>query len=200
MKRTALILAAVLLVAGLCQADEVTDAIAKAQSAYASQDYKTAGEQLQAALAGVNQRLIALVIAALPEPPSGWSADDADGLDSAALGMGFVAGLVVDRTYHTPSGSTIEFEVAPNSPMLITLKMLMTNPTLSKMGDQTGLKKVTVCGSDALEQFEDDSTMYILAGDATLISLAGESPEDADDIRTLAAATDCAAIVGIVEH
>jgi len=200
MKWTAVVLAAVLLSSCACFADEVSDAIAKAQSAYAGRDYPEASTQLQTALAGVNQKLIGLLIAAMPEPPSGWTADDPEGLDSGALGMGFVAGLVVNRTYHSPSGSSIDFEIAANSPMLMTLRMLMSNPMLTQMGNQTGMKKVTACGFDALEQFEDESSMYILAGDATLISLTGDGPEDADHIRSLAAATDCAGIVGIVEH
>ena len=75
----------------------------------------------------------------------------------------------------------------------------MSNPMLASIGHQTGMKKVSVCGYDAIEQFEDESAMYILAGNATLISLSGDSPADADDIRTLASGTDCRGIVAIVE-
>lgn len=199
MKWIALTVLAVLFAAGTCVADEVTDAIAQAQTAYAGENYKDASTHLQTALVGVNQKLIDLLIGKMPSPPPGWTAEDPEGLDSAALGLGFFAGLMVERTYFTPGGSSIDFTIAANSPMLATFRMLISNPMLAQMGGQSGMKKVSVCGYDALEQFEEDSAMHILAGNATLISLSGDSPSDADDIRALAAGTDCSGIVGIVE-
>ncbi len=190
---------ALVLAVGTCAADDVTDAIAQAQSAYTSEDYKEASTQLQTALVGVNQKLIELLIAKMPSPPPGWTAEDPEGLDSTAFGLGFFASLVVERTYYSPSGSSIDFVIAANSPMIATFRMFITNPMLASMGGQSGMKKVSVCGYDAIEQFKDESAMHILAGNATLISLSGESPADADDIRTLASGTDCQGIVAIVE-
>lgn len=201
MKRfmVALALLAVVVVPVVASADEVSDAIAAAQNAYGSGDYKESSTQLQTALIGVNQKLIDLLIERMPAPPSGWTAEDPEGLDSSALGMGFFASLVVERTYTSPSGSSIDFTVAANSPLLATFRMFISNPMLAQMGGQSGMKKVSVCGYDAIEQFEDDAAMHILAGNATLISIEGDSPADAADIRTLANATDCKGLVSIVE-
>lgn len=190
-----LALLAVMLVPVVASADEVSDAIAGAQNAYQSGNYKDASTQLQTALVGVNQKLIDLLIERLPTPPPGWTAEDPEGLDSSALGMG----LVIERTYTSPSGSSIEFTVAANSPLLATFRMFISNPMLAQMGGPSGMKKVSVCGYDAIEQFEDDAAMQILAGNATLISIEGDSPADAADIRTLANATDCKGLVAIVE-
>jgi hypothetical protein len=183
----------------VASADEVTEAIAGAQSAYGSGNYKEASTQLQTALVGVNQKLIDLLIERMPDAPPGWTAEDPEGLDSSAFGMGFFASLVVERTYTPPSGSSIDFTIAANSPLLATFRMFISNQMLAQMGGQSGMKKVKVCGYEAIEQFEDESAMHILAGNATLISIEGDSPGDAADIRTLANATDCKGLVAIVE-
>ena len=193
-------LLAVAIFAGAASADGVNDAISAADKAYGGGDYKETSTQLQTALALVNQQLIDLLVGALPDPPSGWTADDAEGIDASALGAGFFATLVVERTYSAPDGSKINLTIAANSPMLISLRMFVSNPMMASMAGETGMKKVTACGYDAIEHFGDGSyDMHVLAGNATLISIEGSQESDEEHIRTLANATDCKTIVGIVE-
>jgi hypothetical protein len=199
MKWIALAAAGLLVFAATTSADTVTDAIAAAQAAYAGENYKEASTQLQTALVGVNEMLIELLIAAMPAPPAGWTAEDPEGIDSSAMGLGFFAGLVVERTYYPPSGSSIDFTIAANSPMLGTLRMFLSNPMLAQMGGESGMTQTEVCGYDAIGQFEDEASLNILAGNATLISIDGGSPDDEGDIMTLASGTDCEGIVAIVE-
>jgi hypothetical protein len=196
------ILCAALVLLGACvaSADQVTDALAAASTAYDDGNYKEASTQTQTALVGINQKLIELLIAAMPAPPSGWTAEDPEGLDSSAFGMGFWAGLVVDRTYYTPSGSPIEFTIAANSPMLATLRMFLSNPMLAQMSGQSGMETTTVCGNDAIKEFSDgQADLNILAGNATLISISGQSAADQENVMTLGNATNCDGIVAIVE-
>jgi hypothetical protein len=197
-----ILVAAALILTAACaaSADEVTDALAAATAAYGSGNYKEASTQTQTALVGINQKLIGLLIAAMPAPPSGWTAEDPEGLDTSAFGMGFWAGLVVERTYTSPSGSSIDFTIAANSPMLATLRMFVSNPMLAQMSGQSGMKKISVCGNDAIQEFEDETAdVNILAGNATLISISGQSAADQDHVMTLANATNCDGIVAIVE-
>jgi len=198
------LLAALLVVvtAGAVRADEVTEAINGANAEYARGNLKEASTHLQTALVGVNQLLLDKLVEKLPAPPAGWKAEDAEGTDASALGFGMFAGLVVERDYTAPNGSTIELVVAANSPMLATLRMFLSNPMLASMAGQSGMKKVSVCGSDAVQNFDDDSDTYevsILAGNAMLITVTGDSKDDTGHIMTLANAIDCAGIVDIVE-
>lgn len=196
----AAVVLAVIMLWGVAVADEVTDAIAAAGSAYGSGDYKEASTQLQTALASVNQKLIAMLQDALPDPPSGWTAEDAEGIDASAIGAGFFATLVVDRTYTAPNGSDIDLTISANSPMLVSLRMFASNPMMAQMTGQTGMKKVSACGYDAIEHFGDGTyEMHIMAGNATLISIEGSEESDIEYIRALANATDCKRIVEIVE-
>jgi hypothetical protein len=181
-------------------ADEVTDAMSRAGTAYGNGDYKTASTELQTALVAVNQFLIDELIGALPEAPAGWGAEEPEGIDASAIGAGFFASLVVNRTYTTPDGSSIDMTVSANSPMLMSLRMFISNPMMASMTGQTGMKKASACGYDAIEHFGDGTyEMHVLAGNATLISIDGSKESDIDHIRTLAKATDCKTIVGIVE-
>ena len=193
-------LLATAILAGAACADDVTDAISAANEAYGGGDYKEASTQLQTALAHVNQQLIQLLVGALPDPPSGWTADEAEGIDASAIGAGFFATLVVERTYKPPDGSKIDMVISANSPMLVSLRMFISNPMMASVAGETGMKKVTACGYDAMEHFGDGTyEMHVLAGNATLISIDGSKESDVEYIRTLANATDCKTIVGIVE-
>jgi len=193
-------LLATAILAGAACADDVTDAISAANQAYGGGDYKEASTQLQTALAHVNQQLIELLVGALPDPPSGWTADEAEGIDASAIGAGFFATLVVERTYKAPDGSKIDMVISANSPMLVSLRMFISNPMMASVAGETGMKKVTACGYDAMEHFGDGTyEMHVLAGNATLISIDGSKESDVEYIRTLANATDCKTIVGIVE-
>ncbi|MFH1865902.1 MAG: hypothetical protein ABIK85_08465, partial [Candidatus Eisenbacteria bacterium] len=192
--------AAIVIFAGAAAADGVTDAIAAAGGAYGSGDLKEASTQLQTALAAVNQQLIEQLIGALPDPPAGWTAQDPDGIDASAVGAGYFATLFVSRIYETPEGSRIELTVSANSPMLMSLRMFISNPMMASMAGQTGMKKVSACGYDAIEHFGDGTfETHVLGGDATLISFDGSQASDEERIRTLVSATDCKTIVGIVE-
>lgn len=193
-------LLAVVALAGAVRADKVADAIAAAGSAYGGGDYKEASTQLQTALAQVNQLLIDQLVAALPAPPAGWEAGEPEGIDASAVGAGFFATLVVSRTYTAPDGSDIRLTISANSPMLVSLRMFASNPMMASMAGETGMEKVSACGYDAIEHFDDATyEMHVLAGDATLISIDGSRESDIEHIRTLANATDCKAIVGVVE-
>ena len=199
-----LTLAAALMVlsTGAVRADEVTDAIALADEAYAAGNYKEAGTRLQEALVGVNQKLIDLLIGYLPEPPEDWRADEPEGLDASVIGMGFFAGLSVSRTYYTPAGTRLDLQVSANSPMLATYRMLLSNPMVAQAMGEEGMKKTTACGYDAFEEFNDEDETYqlaILAGDATLITIEGENAGAGTHIRTLAGELNCRGIVDLVE-
>lgn len=188
--------------AGVAQADDVTDAIAEAGSAYGSNDLKEARRQLQIASVGVNQRIIDKLISYFPDPPAGWTAEEPEGMDASAMGIGFFMGLTASRDYTSPSGTSIDVSVAGNSPLIASMRMFIANPMLAAMSGQTGIKSIKVCGYDAMEEIDSESDtceLNILAGNAMLISISGEGASDKDYVHTLANAIDCKGIVAAVE-
>jgi hypothetical protein len=195
-----LVLLALSLAAPPLLADEVSDAMARAKAAYSGGDLKTASTELQTALTAVNLKLIDGLTGAMPDPPSGWTAGEPEGMDASSIGVGFFTSLVVERRYFAPDKSEIKLTIAANSPMLVSLKMFIANPTMAAVAGQSGMKKVSACGYDAMEHFEEGTReIHVMAGNSTLISIVGSSNSDMKHVRTLANATDCATIAGIVE-
>lgn len=194
------VLAMLVIGAAVASADNISDAITAAHGAYARADYKGASAELQTALVGVNEKLSDLIVQAMPDPPAGWTVSPPR-TDTSASALGLLTGLVVERTYTASDGSEIELTVETNPPQLSGLRMYFSNPKIAvAMGSQDEMKKIKVCGRDAIEQFTSDSTgIQILAGNATLISVSGEDSSDRDFVRALANATNCQAIVNIVE-
>jgi hypothetical protein len=202
-RRLAILTAAVLamaLLAGSASADDVTDAMAAAGAAYGGGDLKETSTKLQTALVAVNQLMIDQLIAALPAAPAGWSEEEPEGIDATAMGVGFFASMIVEKSYTTPDGTTIDLTVAANSPMLAALRMYLSNPMMAQMAGQSGVEQTEACGYDALRQYGDGTfETNVLAGNGTLITYTGQQASDEAHINTLVAATDCATIVGIVE-
>lgn len=189
-------LALVLLAAGAASADDVTSAIDQAKAAYSGGEYKEASTQLQTALAGVNQKLMDLIMDYLPDPPSGWTADEPQGLDASMLAVG----VQIARDYHAPDGSEINLQIVANSPALAMVNAYLANPMMAQMTGQVGLKKVKACGYDALEEMSDDKAQIsIVGGTSTLIVVEGRDGGDADHVRTLVGKINCKGIVEIVE-
>lgn len=198
---SALVLVCLVVAAGLVSADEVTDAMASAEQAYAADDYKEASTQLQTALVEVNKIMIGLIQEALPDAPSGWTADEPEGMDTGAFGLGFFSNLMVSRTYYPPNDSSIDVSVAANSPMIGALQAFLSNPMLASMSGQE-MEKTEICGNDAIEEFSeenDQASINILAGRSTLISIEGDGFADEEHVRTLAGMIDCGTIVELVE-
>jgi len=192
---------AVALLAAPARADDVTDAISAAESAYAAGSLAEAGARLEAALAGVRGQLVARLAAFLPGAPSGWTAGDVEGTGAGAADLGVSGGLVVSRAYHAPNGSTIEVSISADSPLLGSLRMYVTNPALASMAGGPRMKKVAVCGFDAIENSDERGVreLSILVGARTLVSVSGRDGRDGPHVQTLAGSLDCAGIAAVVE-
>lgn len=189
------------LAAAPARADDVTDALSAAESAYAAGNLVEAGARLEAALVGVNLQLVNQLAGFLPAPPPGWTAGDAQGTGVEAMDLGSSGGLIVSRGYHPPNGSTIEVSIAADSPFLGPLRMFITNPGLASMSGQSGMRKASVCGYDAVENSDERGVrnVSILVGARTLVSVSGRDGRDAPHVQALAGALDCQGIAGVVE-
>lgn len=185
----------------LVQADEVTDAVRAAESAYAAGNLTETGARLRAALAGVNGRIVARLAERLPEPLPGWTAGDVEGTDADAANLGSSGGLVVSRAYYAPSGSRIEVSIGADSPLLGSLRMFVTNPGIASMAAGAGMRKISVCGYDAVESSDERGVreISIIVGARTLVSVSGRDGKDAPHVQTLAGALDCRGIAAVGE-
>ena len=137
-------------------ADETSDAIAAAQTAYEAGNLKAAAEALQAATRAIAVTKGALLTAALPPAPDGWTREDNTSMaqDFAAIG----GGTGTEAYYAAPDGTTIMINMMTDSPLVTGMMgMFATEQMMAMMG-----KVVDLPGVKMIEQ--DNALMGIVDG------------------------------------
>src|SRR5690242_16537453 len=104
-------------------ADDVTDQIDEAVKAYQKKDYATAATALDAAANLIRQAKAEGTKTLLPEPLSGWTADEAEVTTMGAGMMG--GGTSIVRRYHK-GDDQVEVTLVSDSPMLQAMAMMFS--------------------------------------------------------------------------
>lgn len=108
-------------------ADEVEDQINMGLESYRSNDYKAAIDDLNYAVAQIQEKLNAKNATLLPEPLDGWSASE---IENNSAGMSILGGgTQMSRSYQHDRES-IEISITAGSPMVAGVLMMINNPIL----------------------------------------------------------------------
>ena len=160
---TAALLAATLLSAPAAHADDVSDAISEAKSAYDGGDLAKAKEALDLATQLVAQKQAEALSKLLPEAPSGWTAEAVDATGAAGGFLG--GGLIIKRSY-TKGDKDVTLQFTSNSPLLGSLAPLFSNVQLlggmGKVFRQKG--RVAVLTSESEIQMVLGKTYVTISG------------------------------------
>jgi len=108
-------------------ADEVEDQINLALDSYRSKDYKAAVDDLNYAVAQIQEKLDSTNATLLPEPLDGWTATEVENNSAGMALMG--GGTQMSRSYQRGSES-LEISIIAGSPMMAGLLMMINNPML----------------------------------------------------------------------
>ena len=115
------------------RADDITDQINEALSAYGRKDLPTAMAGLEAALSLLRQNRADAYGALLPAPPAGWTADD---VQTVSLGIAVAGGGTgASRTYHK-GDDTITVSILADSPLLQAMSSLASSGIAAMGGIQ----------------------------------------------------------------
>jgi len=165
-------------------ADEILDQINQAIELYKAGDYAGAAGELEFAAAQIRQLRAGEISGALPEPLTGWTAEDAE---TAAMGAGmFGGGTSASRSYEK-GDARVDVQILTDSPMLQSLAMLINNPMLMS---GSGQKLVRIQGNKgALEWNEDSGSLNVVVGGTVLVQVDGSNCT-ADDLTSYAEAVD----------
>lgn len=106
-------------------ADDVTDAIDEARSAYEGGDLGYAKESLDFAAGLIAQQRAQGLGDLLPAPLAGWTATASGNAAAAALGMG----LTAERTYKK-DGANVTVRLVADSPMITQMGVMFSNPAM----------------------------------------------------------------------
>ena len=165
------VMALCLVLPGFVSADEVTEAIEEGLKQYKDGKYTEATGSLDYAAQLIRQKKSQDLVKLLPEPLSGWTADE--GTSEAVGGAMFGGAVTAKKTYRKDSSSvTVEF--IADSPMLQGMMMLFTNPAFAT-ADGGRLEKIG--GQRAIIKYKPDTKsgeIKIIVAGRFLISIEGD--------------------------
>ncbi|SFV50996.1 hypothetical protein MNB_SV-12-1117 [hydrothermal vent metagenome] len=132
MKRTLTYIAlTTLLLTGNAVADDITDTMADALSAYKKGDYVQTQEDLAYVMELLKQKKGDSIKTLLPDALDGWKAEEAK---SETAGAGMLGGGSTSSRTYTKDKSQIIISVVTDSPLLKGLGAIMGNPMFSSGG------------------------------------------------------------------
>jgi len=125
---------------GVVSADEITDSIEEAMMYYKENNYVEAANSLDYASQLIRQKRSSKLEILLPEPLTGWSADD---VRSQAAGPGYLGGMISAKRRYKKEKSSITIEIITDSPALQSMVMVFSNPAYASAdgGKLTKIKK-----------------------------------------------------------
>ncbi len=123
---------ATMLLSTSSMADDVTETMEEALSAYNKGNYTQATEDITYVLELIKQKKGKNLKRHLPEALEGWKADEAKS-ETAGAGM-LGGGTTLSRSYHKDE-SRITIEIITDSPLLHSIGMMITNPMFASGGE-----------------------------------------------------------------
>lgn len=154
-------------------ADEFTDAMSRAQTAYNEGKFTDAKKELDAASTLVMKKNAERLMPFLPAAKEGWTAKDEDpnAVGSSMLG----GGAMTQRTYSKADGSTgITITIMSDSPML-GMAGMFSNPEMAKMAGMN----VQIVGNNQPVIIENNGDCSIAVGSRFFITVSGNAtPEE----------------------
>jgi hypothetical protein len=168
------------------RADDVTDQMDQARSAYQKHDLPTAVAALEAAANLLRQAQADALKAVLPPPPPGWNADQ---VDTSAAGVAMLGGgTTVSRTYHN-GGQQVEVQIITDSPVLQGMAALINSPLAAAAG-----MKTVVIGGRPMSYAPNDNSYMTLVGGKTIVKVAGNKATPEATLHDFIAAVDLATL------
>jgi hypothetical protein len=122
-----LIIGILLVVPFSVMADEVEDQIKQGLQAYHSQDYRAAVDELNYAIAYIQEKLNSQNAELLPKPLKGWTASEIENASGAMSMMGM--GSHMSRSYQR-GNERIEISITAGSPMVAGALAMINNPMI----------------------------------------------------------------------
>ena len=157
MKKFAFFLFAALICSRVSGQSQAETFIKEAQDFLAKQEYKQAILSLQDAINDINLLLAKQVAESLPAEINGLKADGDSEVSTAGMGM-IGGGMQITKRYRNEAkeGNDAEVQILANSPLLSTLSMYISNPSM--LGQEYKSVRVGATRAILKSEIEDDGT------------------------------------------
>ncbi|MBU1274557.1 MAG: hypothetical protein KJ720_04215 [Proteobacteria bacterium] len=165
--------------AGPALADEISDQLNQGMKFYKDGKISQAIGEIEFALAQLKQKKAEALGQIFPEPPSGWTAEKAEG--QAAGGAMFGGGISASRNYKNSSRGQVKIQVISDSPLIQSVAMMLSNPMFLQGGKQG--KLVRFQGHKALLKDQGDRAEFqALIDNKVLVQLNARGVQNAAQV------------------
>ncbi len=168
-------------------ADDVTDTVDDAMAAYKSGDFGKASEDLSYALDLMKQKRGDSLKAFLPEPLSGWSAEEAKSQTVGAAMFG--GGTTLTRQYKK-GDAAISIEIVTDSPLMQSMSAMIANPMFAASDGGEMIRINREKGILKYSKEDKSGEIIFLAGNKFMITVKGHGGAERDDLLGYAKAID----------
>lgn len=189
----AMLVAALLVGPTLALADEVTDQLDVAKEAYEAGNLGQAVDELQYAIAQIQELQQRDLMKLLPEPLAGWAAEPATAQSGGLAAL--AGGTILSRDYRKDSGEGVSLQIMGNSPMTQALSMMLANPMMLQM--DPGSKMYRLKGNKGLIKHDAGTHSWeisVILRNGTLIQSSGEGLADKGPAEAYLKAIDFKAV------
>lgn len=175
------------------RADEVTDNLDTAKTAYEAGNYSEAITAIDYANQLIRQKKGDELKKFLPDAPKGWEADEAESEAAATSMLG--GGVTTKRSYRR-GDSNVTIKIQSDSPMLQATAMMLSNPMFMS---GNGAKMETLKGQKVSVTFKsggDSGEIKAVVDNRYLVEIEGNSLTR-DDLMIFAKALDYAKLAAV---
>ncbi|MCF1184948.1 hypothetical protein L0E83_16070 [Marichromatium gracile] len=158
-------------------ADPVIEQIEAAETAYEDGALRGAIGHLEAAIAEVQEKISAGLLELLPEPLSGWQADEAVAESGGMASM--ITGTHLSRRYYREDGSDVTLSLMADSPMMPMLTMALSMPMM--MQGNPDLKPYALAGHRGMAEHASGTRDYeitLMVGSRLVVQAQGTGLDD----------------------
>ncbi len=130
----ALLLGLLLTLPMAATADEISDQITTAKTVYETGDLRKAVQELQYAMAQIQEQINDANTTLVPGPLPGWSAGETQSQSGGFAGM---TGTTISRDYSSETEESVSIQIMADSPLMQAMSMMLNNPMLMQMSPGT---------------------------------------------------------------
>lgn len=181
------------IVGGSALADQVIDQIEVGKQNYVEGDYAAAITELEFAVNELRNKLSALFMATMPDPPAFWAAEQAALNGGAAL---FGGGLMISREYYEQKGEgKVKAELVVDSPMVQAFSAVLSNPIM--IANEPQIERIRLGEMSALLNWnpeESSGDISLSIGGRVLAKVEGDDLSDKEVLIDLMKTWDLDAV------
>lgn len=174
-------------------ADEITDELDAARSAYDSGELRKAIQSLQVAVASIQEKINADLLKLLPKPLAGWQADEPQAQSTGIAAM--IAGTNLSRRYYRDDGEEVDVSIMADSPLMPMMTLMLSNPMFMQSSPST--KIYTYKGQRGIIEHEPDSDKWaisLLVAGKILVKVDGSGLKDNAPVQAYLEAINLGAV------